>query len=749
KDIKVEYVGPPATSRSLIKANIQSREGETFNPEYIDDDVRNLYKTGYFYNIRVGQDRTDEGVTLTYVVQGKPVLTDIQFSGNEKFDRKDFMKNISSKTGEPLDEKKLFFDTRAILKMYQKKGFYRTKVDYTLSIDEEAGRGSVTFEITESPKVKIERIDFPGAEAFSEGDLRDVIETHRRWLFSWLTGSGYLKEDVFEEDKQRLVVFYKNHGYIDFTIEDIEFDYIDPKWMVVKISVNEGKQYHVGNVEFEGNELFSDAEILEGVRVSRRTIKPGMTIGEVFSPKGLSADISAIEDIYGSKGYIDVNIIAHKRPNIETGTMDLVYEVIENDRSYIERIDIKGNVKTKDKVIRRELAVTPGEVFDITRVDLSEQRLRGLNYFSKVETKPEPTDVPERKDLVVAVEEKNTGNFVMGAGFSTVDDVVGYAEVTQGNFDLFRPPYFTGGGQKFRLRTQLGTKRQDYLLSFIEPWFMGRKLKLGVDLYHRELNFLSDVFDERRTGAKVGLTRTLGSDYLVGGVSYTIENIGIVNVDHPRASNRILEEEGNRLVSKMGLSISYDTRDNAMMPTRGQRTELLTELAGGPFAGETDFYKLELHSAWYFQGLMDSHIIEVLGRTGVVENYGGSDRVPLFDRWFLGGMYSLRGYDYREVGPRDNFNEPIGGNTYWFGSVEYSVPIIERLRFAVFYDIGMVYRDAYRYDFDHYNDNWGVGFRLNLPIGPLRFDYGIPITSDPENDGSGRFNFGIGYTREF
>ena len=435
--------------------------------------------------------------------------------------------------------------------------------------------------------------------------------------------------------------------------------------------------------------------------------------------------------------------------------MDLNYRIEEGEQAYIEKIEIKGNTKTKDKVIRRELSVSPGELFDMTEVKRSKRRLEGLNYFTEqggVDATPEPTDVPNRKNLVVTVEERNTGNFSIGAGFSSVDSVLGFIEISQGNFDIAKPPWFQGGGQKYRMKAAFGSQRQDYEITWIEPWFLEKKLQLSVDLYHRQLGFVSteNLYDERRTGARIALARALGTENLIGTASYTIESVGIINVDRARASKLIRDEEGNRLVSKVGLSLAYDTRNNALLPQRGQRTELSGEVAGGPFGGETDFYKLELRSAWYFKGLGEGHVLELVGRTGVVKEYGDSSRVPLFDRWFLGGLYSLRGYKYRAVGPRDSTNEPIGGDTYWFGSAEYSVPIIERLRFAVFYDIGMVYSDPYDWNVKNYNDNFGFGIRLNLPIGPLRLDYGIPINDvEGVNSSHGRFQFGVGYTREF
>ncbi len=744
--IDIKHVGPPAVSDELIKANIRLKPGDPYLRTGVDDDVRNLYATGFFYNIRVGEEQGSKGIILSYVVQGKPTLTEIKFQGNTKYSRTKLLTKVTSKIGEPLNEHKFFVDAQEIQKLYQKAGYQRTTVRYLPpNIDEAAGRGSVTFEIKESPKIKIERVEFIGAQVFPEKKLRQEIKTRRHWMFSWLTGSGKLKEDVFEEDKEKLAAFYREKGYIDFELKEVQFDYVTPSRLIVRFTLYEGIQYKVGSVEFKGNQLFKTEALLLGLP---------LTAGKIFTPKGLARDLDLIEDRYGRVGYIDAQVIAAKNANTEKGTIDIVFNIEEKQQSFIEKIEIKGNVKTRDQVIRRELAVSPGEVFDMVRVKLSTNRLAGLNYFEKVEAQPEPTDVPNRKNLVVGVEEKSTGNFTVGAGFSSVENLVGFVELSQGNFDLVNPPLFTGGGQKFRLRLQLGTQQKDYQISFVEPWFLGRKLALGVDFYHRDLQYQSDLYDETRTGARVSLTRALGSDFLIGSISYTIESVGIeVDPFNPSISTNILNEAGTRLVSKVGMSLAYDTRNSPQLPNHGQRTELYTEIAGGLLGGDTDTYKLELRSAWYFKGFFPGHVLELTGRAGVTDTYSDTTSVPLYDRWFLGGLYTLRGFDYRKVGPKDITGEPIGGNTYWFGSAEYSVPIFERLRFAVFYDIGMVYQDAYSFNqkgfnTGAYNDNFGFGLRLNLPIGPLRLDYGIPITTDPQNKGGGKFQFGVGYTRE-
>jgi outer membrane protein insertion porin family len=757
--ITITNIGPQVASEALVRANIKVKEGDKYSTAAVNAGVENLYKTGYILNVQVVEEPLPDGVHLKYILLGKPKVTEITITGNTKFSTKKLMKKLTTKVGDPLDERKLFTDAEEIKKMYQKAGYPQTEVKYVMNTDQRMGRSSVLFEIKESPKVRVIDVYFEGANAFPQKKLRKVLKTRRHWMFSWLTGTGVLKKDVLEEDKERLAEFYRSEGYIDFELRDVRFLYETPRKLIVYFIIYEGRQYRVGAIDFKGFTLFTTNEVSKRLK---------MNIGSIFTPKGYAENFQAIEDLYGAKGYIDVQygrtLRVIKKPNTQTGTIDLTYEVQEGNKSYLEKIEIRGNTKTKDRVIRRELAVSPGEVFDMTRVKLSQRRLEGLNYFERVDTEaePDPNLPPDRKNLIVSVAEKPTGNFAVGAGYSSLDNLVGFIEITQGNFDLFNPPKFMGGGQKLRLRAQVGARVQDYQLTIIEPWLFGKKLEFSTDLYHRELRYVSinGLYDERRTGARFGVVKALGSDFLKGGVSYTIENVGIINVDS-NAPPSIQAEEGDRLVSKVGVSLSYDTRDSYLNPTRGTLNQLRVEVAGGPFGAETDFYKLELGSAWFIPGFFTNHVFEIRGRGGFVDSYSDSTRVPLFDRFFLGGITSLRGYRYREVGPReatfDNDSEPVGGNTYWYATAEYRIPIIKQLKFAVFYDIGMVYPNAF--DFSRhgnngfgtapYNDNWGVGILLDLPIGPLRLDYGIPIRSDPENRSSGRFQFTAGYRADF
>ena len=781
--IDIKHVGPPATSDELIRSNLRVKAGDPYLRAAVDDDVRTLYATGFFYNIQVVADDAGDGLglVLTYKVQGKPRLTEIKFQGNTKFKNPKLLKKISSKVDDPLDERKLFTDAQDIKKLYQKSGYQRTEVKYLLNIDENAGRGTATFQITESGKVKILEVDFVGANAIPQKKLRRVIKTRKHWMFSWLTTHGVFKDDQFDEDKEKLTEFYREKGYIDFEIKDVQILNPTPRTMIIRITIYEGTQYKIGSVKFTGNELFTTPEIIAGLRVqhqrSRSKAKIGtnglpMDVGGTFTPGGMTKNIEAMEDFYGARGYIDVraasrNLNVLKIPNTERSTMDLEFQIEEGQKSYIEKIEIRGNTKTRDKVIRRELAVSPGELFDMVRVKLSKQRIENLGYFERVDTQPETIDVPNRRNLVVDVEEKTTGHVSLGAGFSTVDSLVGIAEYNEANFNLahpFQPPWFRGGGQKLRLRLTIGTERQDYEITFIEPWFLDRKLQLSVDLYYHDYAFLSPntLYDETRGGGKVGIERALGSDFLRGGISYKVEDVGIDLTSSAITSGflrnvppDILSQTGYHLLSSAGASLAYDTRNSVKLPDKGQRTSLTAQLTGGPLGGSDSFYKLELQHARYIRGFLPGHVLELGGRAGVAQAYGSTEDVPFFERYYLGGLYSLRGFKYRYISPRQpGYNEPVGGDTYWFGSAEYSIPIFEQergigVRVAIFYDIGSVGSNPYNFNVSNFSDNWGLGLRLNLPIGPLRLDYGIPIRHDQYSGSSGQFQFGVGWERPF
>ena len=778
--ILIRHIGPPAVSDEFIRANIRSKEGETFARATVDEDIKNLYATGYFFKIQVGEESTPDGLDLTYAVQGKPLLTAYKIVGNKKMSTKKLTKKITSKIGLPLDERKLFEDAQAMQTVYQKAGYQKTTVVVEPAvIDELAGRGTVTFLVNETPKVKIKDVVFVNAHAFTQRQLRKAIKTRRRWWLSWVTGSGVLKEDQFEDDKNSLIEYYQNDGYIDFNIQDVKFDYVTPTKMVIRIIVSEGRQYKVGTLDIRGNKLFSTNDLLKGIMVSKMRMKLELTPGKIFKPAEFTKDSDALRDLYGSRGYLDHEeggttvINATRIPNPTTGTIDIAYDIQEGEKCYIEKIEIKGNTKTKDRVLLRELAVYPGEVYDMVRIKISKSRLEQLNYFEKVDTEAQDTDVPNRKDLIVGVEEKNTGNFTIGAGFNSDQGLVGFVELKQGDFDLFNAPTFTGAGQKFQMQASIGTQLQDYEITFTEPWFLGQRLMFSVNLFDKNIYYASvnDMYDETFAGGTVSLTKAIGGlvgldpQVLLGTVSTTVEDAHvsinggfqtntIPGVQAANISTNIYDTHGNYFLVKEGVALAYDTRNSVTLPNRGQRTEVSTAIATAP--GDTDFYKLELKSSWYFKGFGNGHVLEIGGETGVVDTYGSTTQVPIFERYFLGGLYNLRGYKFHTVGSQDQYGEPLGGDTYFYGAAEYSIPIIKMVRLAWFYDMGNVFTAPYSFNAGPgrglITDDAGIGLRISLPIGggvPLRLDYGIPIQHDSNVGGAGRVQIGVGYTHDF
>lgn len=752
REIEIRFIGPETVNRAVVSANIQTVVGKPAPREMIEQDVRNLIATGYFFDVRVLEEPAADGVKLIFQVQGKATIRDITLEGYKRFKEERLRRELGFKVGDILDERKMQLSTQKISEMYQKTGYPDVKADHEISIDRDTGKAVVRIKINEGQRVFIQRVKITGNKAFPEKRLLKLMKTRRHWWGSWLSGTGVLKDEQFREDLDKLREHYRSNGYLDMEVRDTRVERTGSKWMIVHIDIFEGGQYKVGLIKIDGNKLFPTVELEKRLK---------MISGQTFTPGGLNADLKALEDYYGARGYLDTSVRSSRVPNVETGRIDLTYTIREGELTYIERIEIRGNTKTKDKVIRRELAVAPGEIYDTVRVDKSAERLRNLGYFAKVETTPRPTPVTNRKDLVVSVEEQRTGTVTFGAGFSSIDNFIGFVEVTQGNFDLFNWPSFTGGGQKLRLRTQLGFQRQDYILSFTEPWFLDQKLSLGFDLFHHESQYLSSEFSERRTGGDLRLEKAL-NEFVRAQVQYGLESISL-GVDST-ASQELQSQNGTKLRSSLQGSLVYDARDSVFLTTRGNRTELSAEMAGGPVGGDVSVYKLNAKTTFYFP-FFQGHVLQLLGATGVAQAFGrtrGSgpvvtetntvpvtnikvNDVPIFDRYFLGGANTLRGFGYRKVGPKDVNGEPIGGNTYVNGTVEYTIPIVERVRFAIFFDIGNVYRSAYEFRMNGMKSDAGVGVRLNLPIGPLRLDYGYPIQTDDLTGRGGKIQFSVGY----
>jgi len=561
--------------------------------------------------------------------------------------------------------------------------------------------------------------------------LRKQMKTRGKTLISFVDKSGRLDETQLQQDLDKLREWYQNHGYIDVEIKDVRKEHSGNGPIIITIVIAEGPQYHVGKIAVSGEKAATEANI-------RALLK--MKEGSVYSPKALHDDAKAIADAYGSGGYVDLVVLPEGTP-AGPARIDVHYKIEEGDRSFLQRVNIAGNTRTKDKVIRREVLLAPGDVFNTVRVDTTKKRLENLGYFSKVETYPEDTEIAGRKDLDILVQEKRTGSLTFGGGFSTIDQLVGFAELTQGNFDLMNWPAFTGAGQKFRLRLQYGTQRKDFVLSLTEPYFLDRRLSLGGQLFFSEATYLSTVYDQRNYGFAIELRKPINA-YMYATLGYRLQDVDIFNVD-PSASVEIQSQEGSFVESEILTSLVFDRRDNPLLSRRGQRVTLSPYIAGGFLGGDVQIYGFDVEGSQYFRFRWDT-ILLLNVEVATVNTWGSGDQVPIYDRLYLGGSNNLRGFPFREVGPQDDQGQPIGGNSMARATVEFTFPIIEKARGAIFYDTGFVNSEAWSFGFNHIASDIGVGIRLDLPIGPLRLDYGYPIQRDGYN-GGGHFNFNVGY----
>lgn len=755
RDIRIERRGGGLIDESLVRSFISIAPGQELTRAALARDVRALEQSGRFAYVATEVEDTPGGVDVTYVVRSKPRIRLIRIEGADEIGNAKVRELLGLGPGDLVDDATLAFRALAVREHYQKRYFPSAELKWTIREDEASGTAEVAVKVKEGRRAKIRRIRFDGeipdpgrgARAMRAlfpwffdrppviaHDLRRPMKQRQANMWSWLTGSGTYKPDELDADVEVVRRVLLDRGFLDATVGDPVVA-SRGKHLDVRIPVERGDQYRFGRVQVVGPEKFPASEVQRAI-----TNRPG----DIATLSAIERAQQAVRDFYGSRGYIrsEVQQVVTPRPGEPVVDLDVAVRA-EGEQARVRDVKIRGNTRTKDKVIRREITVMPGDIYNQPRVRTSELRLRNLGYFDFVAAVPEDTRDPGLFDLAVEVEERRTGQFLVGAGFSSVDNLIGFAELSQGNFDLFNwPP--TGGGQKLRLRGTAGTKRNDLEFSFTEPWLFDRRLALTLNLFRRNRSYFSSLYDQRNTGGDIGIGVPLDT-FSRFNISYGLEKIKIHNVSE-RASAFFQEQEGEFLKSAISASVVRDSRDSAFIPTQGTRASVGGMWAGGPFGGDVDVYNLEAQISTFWP-IWYEHVFNIRAWTSVVEPHGSADDVPIFERLYLGGARTLRAWKFRQVGPKDENREPVGGSTAWYATAEYTIPVFERLRFAMFYDIGYVYDEAYEWDFSKYNSDWGVGIRLDFPGFPLRLDYAWPLETDPDyTRRSGRFQFTIGYS---
>lgn len=732
----IDVIGNKSIGVATILSKIKTRVGQEYIDNVISDDLKRLYNTGYFSDVKMDKKDLDGGYKVIVNLVEKPIVEEITFSKLRYFNKRSLETKMKTKKGKFLDNKSLKDDVNTIEEMYAKKGLTQAKVDVETFNDETTNKASLHFIIREGYKVKVKVINIIGNIAYSDKKLIRVIKSRTAWLFN----SGHLKEDILEEDMDRIKSFYEQNGYIDAKA-NYTLDYLNQGRVVVNINVEEGKRYYVGDLTISGNSIASEHE----VKAAMTAIKPG----NIFSRAKLDEDISNIQTMYFDMGRIFAKVNESTSLNTENGRVDVRLDVTEGGLAYIDKIKIQGNANTRDIVIRRELRMYPGDQFDGKKLRRSKERLRNLGYFEDVGFDIEDTKNPEMKNLVVQVKEAKTGSFSFGGGYSTVDQLVGFVEIEQKNFDITNWPRFTGGGQDLMLRAEAGSTRRNLQLSFTEPWLFDYPISGGFDLYNLERDKDQNTgyaYDEKRLGGTLRLGKQL-SEYVSVGAAYNIYNITISNLDSDVSAD-LAAEEGENLVSSLGFTLNYDYRDSVFNPTKGWVWNNGLDWAGGPLGGDKDFYRVQTKGSYFIpiKVRATGTVLELRGRAGIVNAYGDNSTVPIFERFFAGGARSIRGYNERKVGPLDPLtNDPIGGESLLIGNIEYTVPIVDIIKVATFLDIGNVWPRVE--DFasgGDYKAGAGFGLRVKTPIGPVNLDYGYPLNKEAgEQSRSGKFYFSV------
>lgn len=736
KDIRIK--GNKAISTNTILSKMKTKIGAAYKDNIINSDLKRLYLLGFFSDIKIDTEDAPEGLIINITVEERPIIQSISFTGKGHLRTRDekLKQSIKSKENQYIDYPSLSQDSETIRKMYEKMGYNKAVVEYVSSIDKESNKAKIIFEIQEGFRVKIKDIFVEGNKSFSAGKILRLIKTKRAWLFN----AGVLKEDVLKEDIERVKAFYSKNGFVDVAAEySIKTDPKQP-FLYITFKIEEGKKYLVGSVVIHGNKDITDKLILSKIT----EIIPD----KVFSQDAVKKDMSNIQGLYFDQGYISAQVRDITAVDPVTGRVNVEYSIVENDITYVNKVKIQGNVKTKDLVIRRELKIKPGDRFDGDKLKRSKERLGNLGFFDSVSYDTQDTSEPNKKDLVVDVKETKTGSFSFGGGYSTVDQLVGFFEIEQKNFDWKNFPYFTGGGQNLRFKASFGSVTNGLDLSYTEPWLFDYPVSFGFDGYKREHDRDTDVgygYNEKVTGGDLRLGREL-TEYTRADVVYRYENIDISDIS-PDATQALKDEEGKNNISSAMLDFTYDSRDNIFDTLRGDVLNGSYTVAGGPLAGDKDFWKATGRASHYFPCPRNS-VLEIRARIGFTEAYDDSVNVPIYERFFAGGADSIRGYHERKIGPVDpDSDDPLGGNSLLIGNAEYTYPIFDFIKGAAFYDIGNVWSKASDIALDDLKAGVGVGVRLKTPIGPIRLDYGFPLNKEPgeEKKGSGRLHFSVSH----
>jgi outer membrane protein insertion porin family len=720
KIARIEIKGNRKIEASAIIAQIKSKAGNNFFEAEIAADIKTIFKMGFFLDVTAEATSTPEGKVITFIVQEKGLISEILINGNEALNKDDIQAVLTIKTRQSLNQEKIKTDVEKIKTLYNDKGYYNVEINDKVEQDGEKDF-RVILNIKENDRLYVKSITFEGNEAYSSKELKNMMNTSEHGIFSFITDSGLLKSDQLKQDIGKLSAYYFNNGFINSQVGEPEIN-IDKKGIYIKIKIKEGKRFKVEKVEISGDLLEKPREeLLKFLKIKK---------GDNYNREAIMKDIDFLTQACNDEGYAnaDINPKINTRENEQL--VDIDFHITKGELVYINHINITGNTITRDKVIRRQLEVVEGDLYSSRKLRSSYANLNKLRYFEEADFQTEKGPDKSKMDINIRVKEKSTGMFMVGAGYSAADQAVVMGQITQQNF--------LGYGQILSLKASLGSTTNNIDLSFTEPWLFDMPLWSQVNIWKYKKDYDSYSLDTRGVGFTLGYPLW---EKVVGYAGYklTADDISDVLASAPW---QVKDQEGQLITSAVTLSLIRDTTDDYMFPSKGTKANISVTQAGGLLQGDASYTQYAA-SLFAFYPLPLDVVFGVKSRIGYIQGHDGVE-IPIFSRYVLGGINSLRGFRY--IGPTNPGTEDtIGGTTMLIFNVEMVFPFIKEsgMKIVAFYDAGNAWND--RYYLDDLRQSVGLGIRWYSPIGPLRLEYGHIINGKGINDDStGRWEFTIG-----
>lgn len=719
---KVQVSGNSRIDTGAIMAHIKNRQGDIYDPLLLRRDLKDIFRMGFFDDVLLDVSASPAGKIITFTVKEKEIIGKVTISGNDKLKKDDIKEIITVSANTIYNPNEVNKSESYIRQFYKAKGYYDTQV-FTKITYPKPDYINIEFAITEGKKLYVEEIIFQGNKTFSSKELSKVITTTEKGLFSWFTESGVLKRNQVKEDADRLNAFYQNHGFVEAQVgEPVIANNEDA--LTVTFQIKEGDRYKVGLVDVSGDLLDGHDQLLTMVKIGEERF---------FSRKVLRQDVLNLTDFYAAKGYAFALIKPETKKDPANKRIDITFHIDKGELVYVNRITIKGNDRTRDKVIRREIALNEDAIYDASAIKRSTARLKRLDFFEEVNITPEPTDEDDLMDVLVDVKEKSTGTFSIGAGYSSVDNLMFMGEISQNNF--------LGRGQRVSFSANIGGTNTRYNLSFTEPHLNDSQLLVGFDLYSWERDY------DNYTKAAIGGSVRFGYPLWEKWQAYWSLGTDNSTVSDPYPGYEFTEDWQKLLeiarTNYFTLGTARDTRNRRYSPSQGSRHVISTKHAGGVLGGDASFTKIEASTSWYFP-VWKALVFHSKFATGYVhENATG--KLPDYEKFYLGGLSTVRGFNSYELSPKNESGFRIGGNKMFYSNQEFIFPILKDagLDGVVFYDFGNAWGTGHNINFGDLRNSTGGGFRWMSPMGPLRLEWGKNLSPLPGEDSS-VWDFSIG-----